>query len=171
VNMTPQECADDFYRRAAYKVYMTELHRLTEECRGRCGVSVELAKYQSFIDVDPVTIADLKRKRSYPVFLNDPHGMRIVNRRGAALKHPFDRKTVKRPAMSYFYGARAGGWLRSAGGKWKPVGMVKQLIDEGVTSHTKELAYATYHAIEDMLPRPKGVRNWLERGARRSEGR
>jgi DNA-directed RNA polymerase, mitochondrial len=204
VNLTPQECADDFYRRVAYKVYRTEWQRLTKECRtwcdaargvsaellrrrlreltidesipfliyrDRCGVSVELAKYKSFIDTTPAALPDLRRKNSYPVFLNDPRGLRIFNRRRAPLKHPFDRKTVKRPAMSYFYGARAGGWKQEIRGnkpvgKPKPIGMVKQLIDEGVTFHTKELAYAIYRAIEDMLPRPRDVRNWLERGAR-----
>jgi DNA-directed RNA polymerase len=196
VNLTPQDCADDFYRRVVYKVYMTEWRRLAKECRtwcdavrgvsaellkrrlrdltidesipfliyrDRCGVSVELAKFKSFIDTTPATLPDPKRKNSYPVFLNDPHGMRIFNCRGASLKHPFDRKTVKRPAMSYFYGARPGGWVNG-----KPIGMVKQLVDEGVTANVKELAYAIYHAIEDMLPRPRGVRNWLERGARKA---
>jgi DNA-directed RNA polymerase len=166
VNLTPHEAADDFYRRVAYKVYMAELSRLTEECRGRCGVSVELAKYQSFIDVAPATIADLKRKRSYPVFLSEPRGMKIVSRRGAALKHPFDRKTVKQPAMSYFYGARAGGFTKTKAGKWQPFGMTKQLIDAGVSrGHAKELARAIYTSIEDMLRRPKAVRDWLERAA------
>jgi DNA-directed RNA polymerase, mitochondrial len=145
VNLTPGEAADDFYRRAAYEVFVTELSRLEEECRGKTGVAVELAKYRSFINVRKTSLGDLKRR---------PHRI--------GLDHPFDRKRVKQPAMSYFYGARAGGFQ-----KGKPYGMVKQVIDAGCpTKYAKQSADGIYAAIESMLPRPKAVRDWLEQGAR-----
>ena len=69
--------------------------------------------------------------------------------------------------MSYFYGARAGGFQKDRAGRWKPYGMTKQVIDAGsLTKHAKQLACAIYNCIEDMLPRPKGVRDWLEHLAR-----
>src|SRR5262249_55655162 len=72
------------------------------------------------------------------------------------------RKRVKQPAMSYFYGARAGGFQKNKRGEWKPYGMTKQLIDAGCpTHHAKKLAHAIYAAIEDMLRRPKTVRDWV----------
>jgi hypothetical protein len=40
---------------------------------------------------------------------------------------PFDRKRVKQPSMSYFYGARAGGFQKDRAGRWKPYGMTKQV--------------------------------------------
>ena len=86
---------------------------------------------------------------------------------GGPLEHPFDRKRVKQPSMSYFYGARAGGFQKDRAGRWKPYGMTKQVIDAGSpTKHAKQLARAIYNCIEDMLPRPKGVRDWLEQLAR-----
>ncbi len=83
------------------------------------------------------------------------------------LEHPFDRKRVKQPSMSYFYGARAGGFQKDHAGRWKPYGMTEQVIDAGVSpDHAKQLAHAIYDCIEDMLPRPKAVRHWLEQLAR-----
>jgi DNA-directed RNA polymerase, mitochondrial len=82
-------------------------------------------------------------------------------------KNPLDRKRVKQPSMSYFYGARAGGFQKDRAGRWKPYGMTKQVIDAGSpTNHAKQLADAIYECVEDMLPRPKGVRDWLEQLAR-----
>ena len=86
---------------------------------------------------------------------------------GRQLEHPFDRKRVKQPSMSYFYGARAGGFQKDGAGRWKPYGMTKQVIDAGSpTNHAKQLADAIYKCVEDMLRRPKGVRDWLEQLAR-----
>jgi hypothetical protein len=43
---------------------------------------------------------------------------------------PFDRGLVKRPAMSYFYGSRPGGFSKPEGyGRWRPYGMTKQIFD------------------------------------------
>jgi DNA-directed RNA polymerase len=88
--------------------------------------------------------------------------LRIRGRRRAGLKHPFDRKMVKQAAMSYFYGVRAGGFNDG-----EPYGMTKQVIDAGCPRYlARQLAHAIYAAIEDMLPRPKAVRDWLERGSK-----
>jgi DNA-directed RNA polymerase len=96
---------------------------------------------------------DFYRRVAYGVWQRDPE----------LLETPFDRKLVKRPAMSYFYGARAGGFQKDKRGNWKPYGMTKQVIDAGApTKHAKELAHAIYDCIEDMLRRPKAVRDWLE---------
>jgi DNA-directed RNA polymerase len=86
---------------------------------------------------------------------------------GGPLEHPFDRKQVKQPSMSYFYGARAGGFQKDWAGRWKPYGMTRQVIDAGSpTNHAQQLAATIYKCVEDMLPRPKGVRDWLEQLAR-----
>jgi hypothetical protein len=37
---------------------------------------------------------------------------------GGPLERPFDRKPVKQASMSYFYGARAGGFQKDERGKW-----------------------------------------------------
>jgi hypothetical protein len=69
--------------------------------------------------------------------------------------------------MSYFFGARAGGFQKDRAGRWKPYGMTKQVIDAGSpANHAKQLADAIYKYVEDMLPRRKGVRDWLEQLAR-----
>jgi DNA-directed RNA polymerase len=133
VNLTPNEAADDFYRRVAFEAFHAEPKpgRLTKD---KTGVVVELAKWLGRVSIR------------------------------VALEHPFNRKRVKQPAMSYFYGARAGGF-----NKGKAYGMTKQVIDAGApTRHAKKLAHAIYACIEDMLRRPKGVRDWLEGGARRA---
>ena len=59
---------------------------------------------------------------------------------------------------------RKGRWLSEGQrGNWNPYGMTKQVIDAGSpTNYGKQLAHAIYKCIEDMLPRPKGVRDWLE---------
>ena len=46
----------------------------------------------------------------------------------ALMEGPFDRKIVKQPAMSYFYGSRAGGFVKDKRGRWQPYGMTKQII-------------------------------------------
>ena len=86
---------------------------------------------------------------------------------GGPLEHPLDRKQVKQPSMSYFYGARAGGFQKDCAGRWKPYGMTKQVVDAGSpTNRAKQLADTIYKCVEDMLRRPKGVRDWLEQLAR-----
>src|SRR5262249_22344654 len=45
------------------------------------------------------------------------------------MESPFDREIVKQPAMSYFYGSRPGGFAKKKGGKWRPHGMTRQIID------------------------------------------
>jgi DNA-directed RNA polymerase, mitochondrial len=101
---------------------------------------------------------DFYRRVAYRVWQDHPE---------LPLNSPFNRKPVKQPAMSYFYGARAGGFQKEHSGHWKPYGMTKQVIDAGVSpDHAKQLAHAIYGCIEDMLPRPKAVRDWLEQNAK-----
>jgi DNA-directed RNA polymerase len=51
--------------------------------------------------------------------------------------------------------------------KGKAYGMTKQVIDAGApTRHAKKLAHAICACIEDMLRRPKGVRDYLEGAAK-----
>jgi hypothetical protein len=57
--------------------------------------------------------------------------------------------------MSYFYGAKAGGFAKDKKGEWHPFGMTKQVIDAGYAGPAKKLADAVFNCIEDMLPRPK----------------
>jgi DNA-directed RNA polymerase, mitochondrial len=87
------------------------------------------------------------------------------------MRGPFDREIVKQPAMSYFYGSRAGGFARPQKGDWKgrwrPYGMTKQIIQvleerKQPTSGAKKLAHVIYDNIEDMVPRAKAVRDFLE---------
>ena len=100
---------------------------------------------------------DFYRRVAYGVWQRDPD----------LLESPFSRKLVKQSAMSYFYGARAGGFQKDKRGKWKPYGMTKQVIDAGApTKHARQLADAIYQCIEDILPRPKAVRDGLEQLAR-----
>jgi DNA-directed RNA polymerase, mitochondrial len=44
--------------------------------------------------------------------------------------------------------------------------MTKQVIDAGYAGPAKKLADAIFNCIEDMLPRPKAVRDWLEQHAK-----
>ena len=83
------------------------------------------------------------------------------------MEGPFDRKIVKQPAMSYFYGSRPGGFAENNKGDWRPYGMTKQVIDvlkerDKPTTGAKELAYAIYAVIEDIVPKAKAVRDSLE---------
>jgi DNA-directed RNA polymerase len=85
----------------------------------------------------------------------------------ALLEHPFDRKLVKQPSMSYFYGSRPGGFAKNKRGRWQSYGMTKQIIDvlkdRGKPSEgAKELAHTINRVIEDMVPPAKEVRAFLE---------
>jgi DNA-directed RNA polymerase len=91
---------------------------------------------------------------------------RVWWRDKSLLKQPFERKYVKQPAMSYFYGAKAGGFAKDKKGEWHTFGITKQVIDAGYTGPAKKLADAIFNCIEDMLPRPKAVRDWLEQHAK-----
>ena len=67
---------------------------------------------------------------------------------------PDDRKIVKQPCMTFFYGSR-------------PYGMTDQVREvmkerNQSTKDARRLALATYHAIEGMVPRAVEVRNFLE---------
>ena len=75
----------------------------------------------------------------------------------------YDRDMVKRPVMSFFYGARAGGFDE----KGRPHGMVKQVIEElkkrnCSTRGAMILAHAIYAAVEDTVPLAKQVRDYAE---------
>ena len=94
-----------------------------------------------------------------------------VGNNQALMDGPFDRNIVKQPAMSYFYGSRAGGFTKDKKGRWHPYGMTKQIIEVlkergKSTKGAKELAHAIYREIEGMVPRAKAVRDFLERLAR-----
>jgi hypothetical protein len=81
----------------------------------------------------------------------------------------FDRKLVKQPAMTYFYGAIPGGWAEDKKRKWHPYGMTKQVIDAGGSpKEAKELAHAIFKAIEHMVPKASAVRSFLEELAERA---
>jgi DNA-directed RNA polymerase len=81
---------------------------------------------------------------------------------------PFDRSIVKRPAMSFFYGSRKGGYAKNKSGRFRPYGMTKQIaevLDERGTSSpngAKMLAHEIHNCIEDMVPKAKEVRDFLE---------
>jgi DNA-directed RNA polymerase, mitochondrial len=83
------------------------------------------------------------------------------------MQGPFDREIVKQPAMSYFHGARAGGWAKDKRGKWHSFGMTKQVVvvlkdREKSSEGARELAEAIYEVIEDMVPLATAVRAFLE---------
>ncbi len=106
-----------------------------------------------YVNLTPSEAADdFYRRVAFQVFQGHP----------GLLEHPFDRKYVKQPAMTYFYGAVAGGFAKDKKGKWHPFGMTKQVIDAGYKGDAKKLAHAIFNCIEDMLQRPKAVRDWLE---------
>ena len=105
---------------------------------------------------------DFYRRVAHRVWQDHPELRKSADHPELPLE-PFDRKSVKQPSMTYFYGARAGGFQKDKRGNWNPYGMTKQVIDAGSpTNHAKQLAHAIHKCIEDMLPRPKGVRDWLE---------
>ena len=79
-----------------------------------------------------------------------------------------DRALVKKPAMSYFYGSRPGGFVKNRNGRFAPYGMTKQIVEfleerKQSTKDAKRLAHAIYAAIEGMVPSAKEVRDFLER--------
>src|SRR5262245_35099350 len=85
---------------------------------------------------------------------------------------PFDRKIVKQPAMSYFYGSRTGGFAKSKDGRWRAHGMTRQVLEileerrkgsqsNSTTQDAKEIAKAIYKAIGDMVPSAKAVMTFL----------
>lgn len=86
-------------------------------------------------------------------------------------EHPFrwlmdrpDARDLGKPTgMTYFYGARPGGFTRAKDGSRYPYGMTKQIIDAlGPVYGAVELAKAAYNVIEDKVPRAKALRDWLE---------
>jgi Autographiviridae RNA polymerase len=90
-----------------------------------------------------------------------------------------NRSLVKQPAVSYFYGSGVGGFVRNKRngkpyGRSRPVGMTGQIIDylkkkpKGIKSFkgTVTLARAIYDSIEDMLPKAKAARDFLQDLAR-----
>ena len=84
------------------------------------------------------------------------------------MQDQFDREIVKQPAMSYFYGARAGGFSKAKNGDWRPYGMTKQIIDVlkergHSTKGAKQLARAIYKVIEGTVPKATAVRDFLEK--------
>jgi DNA-directed RNA polymerase, mitochondrial len=78
-----------------------------------------------------------------------------------------DRALVKNPVMTYFYGSRMGGWGDNSRGGLTLFGMAEQvaevLRERGQSADDAEhLAWAIYHAIEDLVPSAKAVRVFLE---------
>ncbi len=110
----------------------------------------EGARYVNLIPSEAAD--DFYRRVAFQVFQDHP----------GLLKNPFDRRYVKQPAMTYFYGAVAGGFAKDKKDKWHPFGMTKQVIDAGYKGPAKKLADAIFSCIEKMLRRPKAVRDWLE---------
>jgi DNA-directed RNA polymerase len=110
---------------------------------------------------------DFYRRVAYRVWMGASEDVR------ALMEGPFDRAIVKQPAMSYFYGSRAGGFTRDKKtGRWQPYGMTKQILAalkkrrKNSTKGAKELAHAIHNEIEDMVPRAKAVRDFLEQLAK-----
>jgi DNA-directed RNA polymerase len=92
--------------------------------------------------------------------------------------NPFDREIVKRPAMTYGYGSRAGGWQidkpkRGAPKrrkKPKAKGMTEQVVDvlkeRGMsTKGAHKFAKAIFDAMEELMPAAKAVRDFVEKTA------
>ena len=108
---------------------------------------------------------DFYRRVAYRVFMLEDY---VIDESAASLmKGPFDREIVKQPAMSYFYGARAGGWAKDKRGNWHPFGMTKQIVavlkDRGQSPKGAQmLAQAMYDVIEGMVPKATAVRDFLE---------
>jgi DNA-directed RNA polymerase len=103
---------------------------------------------------------DFYRRVAFSVFMSD-------ERFAAVMKGPFDRDLCKRPAMTYFYGARPGGYAQDKRKNWHPYGMTKQvheiLEERGQsTKLAKALAHAINNAVEDTVPSARAVRDYLE---------
>jgi DNA-directed RNA polymerase, mitochondrial len=82
------------------------------------------------------------------------------------MRGPDDREVVKQPVMTYFYGSRAGGWIKQ-GGRYRPLGMTAQvsevLVGRGVFRGSKKLARTIHETIESEFPECKAVRKFLEK--------
>jgi len=75
------------------------------------------------------------------------------------MDRPDSRDLGKPTGMTYFYGARPGGFTRAKDGSRYPYGMTKQIIDAlGPVYGAVELAKAAYNVIEDK----KALPDWLE---------
>jgi DNA-directed RNA polymerase len=115
-----------------------------------------------YVNLVPADEADdFYRRVAYKTYQAVPENIR------ALMEGPFDRKIVKQPAMSYFYGSRPGGFAKNKKRDWRPYGMTRQVIDvlkerSKPTTGAKELAHAIYTVIEDMVPKAKAVRDFLE---------
>jgi DNA-directed RNA polymerase, mitochondrial len=85
---------------------------------------------------------------------------------------PDDRKIVKQPVMSYFYGSVPGNFARPKwGGRSRPFGMTKQVIDvlkerKQSAEGAQELASTIYQVVEGMVPKATAVRGFLEKLAK-----
>jgi len=86
--------------------------------------------------------------------------------------NPFDREIIKRPAMTYGYGSRAGGWdigpKNKRRKKPKAKGMTEQVVDvlkeRGMsTKGAHQFAKAIYDATEELMPAAKAVRDFVEK--------
>jgi DNA-directed RNA polymerase len=90
-----------------------------------------------------------------------------------------DRKIVKRPVMSFFYGSEPGGFSKK-NGRWVAYGMTKQILDIlkdrqkngqlsasiNIYAGAKKLAKAIFKTIGGMVPRAKEVRDRLRQLAK-----
>ena len=134
VNLTPNEEFDDFYRRVTFGVaqllrpvmYDVEFNRLRrdetvcekkrkcKECTGHCGLPLVA------LDHDIVSGED----RAWPereIFSAHPFEWLMADQ--------LDRSIGKPTGMTYFYGARAGGFTQKKDGRWVPYGMTKSIYD------------------------------------------
>lgn len=83
-----------------------------------------------------------------------------------------DREIVKRPAMSYFYGSRPGGFPPPKNGRFPPpMGMTAQILEvlkerkKNDYAGAKDLAHKIFTTIEDMVPLARDARNLVRRCA------
>ena len=130
---------------------------------GRIVIDDDLIVTDDLVATDDAD--DFYRRVAYRVWVIGTNQVR------ALMDGPFDRKIVKQPAMSYFYGSRAGGFTKDKKGRWHPYGMTEQVIEVlkergKPTKGAKELAHAIYNEIEGMVPRAKAVRDFLEQLAK-----
>jgi DNA-directed RNA polymerase len=104
---------------------------------------------------------DFYRRVAYRVWWKNPALQYLM-------EGPFDRKIVKQPCMTFFYGSKPGGFSKDKADRWQPFGMTEQIVKvlkerEQSTKGAKELAHAIYKVIEDMVPKAKQVRDSLKR--------
>jgi DNA-directed RNA polymerase, mitochondrial len=101
---------------------------------------------------------DLYRRVAYEVYDSNPDlWIQFA-------ESPFDRRVIKQPTMTFFYGSRPGGFAKDPRGKWHPYGMTKQIIDATGKKNiaAKSLAHATHGAIRRRFPRAASVLDFLE---------